>query len=560
MCGLIDLNTINNDSGEVTTSFSTPVVCSLELWHACAGPRISLPEKGNAVVYLPQGHLELQRTYNSPAIAGVHLPPPHVFCRVTDVKLYSEPGTDEVFARVSLVHDSQLEKKLGETEVEEDDNGGTDEKASTPHMFCKTLTASDTSTHGGFSVPRRAAEDCFPPLDYRQQRPSQELEAEDIHGTVWKFRHIFRGQPRRHLLTTGWSAFINKNKLVSGDAVLFLRGDDGVLRLGVRRSVHLKPPSGFPATSAGQLLRDSSFTTVVNSIYQKTVFNVCYNPRRGSKFIVPYHQFLKSASNNFPPGMRFNLRFETEDATDRRCTGIITGSSDIDPVNWPGSKWRCLMVKWDVVDVSRHDRVSPWEIEYHNPGSSSGSGSDNILSPVSKRMKTDFRPQFQAHEGTSLDFNKCLRFQKVLQGQEIFGYNHSPSEVVGSRNSMISLLRPDPRNRAFRSSEVLQGQEIVYNNSMHPPLVMRFQNAILQPTYSRPVNVVNESRHPAFGLGYLGQHNDNNPNPVSGLFKEKSLYPNPNMNLNPKQSHIGPQEPVATCRSSCRLFGFTFWL
>jgi hypothetical protein len=35
---------------------------------------------------------------------------------------------------------------------------------STPHMFCKTLTVSDTSTHGGFSVPRRAAEDCFPPL------------------------------------------------------------------------------------------------------------------------------------------------------------------------------------------------------------------------------------------------------------------------------------------------------------------------------------------------------------------------------------------------------------
>lgn len=37
-------------------------------------------------------------------------------------------------------------------------------RSSMPHMFCKTLTASDTSTHGGFSVPRRAAEDCFPPL------------------------------------------------------------------------------------------------------------------------------------------------------------------------------------------------------------------------------------------------------------------------------------------------------------------------------------------------------------------------------------------------------------
>jgi hypothetical protein len=32
------------------------------------------------------------------------------------------------------------------------------------NYFCKTLTASDTSTHGGFSVPRRAAERVFPPL------------------------------------------------------------------------------------------------------------------------------------------------------------------------------------------------------------------------------------------------------------------------------------------------------------------------------------------------------------------------------------------------------------
>lgn len=32
------------------------------------------------------------------------------------------------------------------------------------NYFYKTLTASDTSTHGGFSVPRRAAEKVFPPL------------------------------------------------------------------------------------------------------------------------------------------------------------------------------------------------------------------------------------------------------------------------------------------------------------------------------------------------------------------------------------------------------------
>ncbi|KAI4974947.1 hypothetical protein ZWY2020_048554 [Hordeum vulgare] len=29
--------------------------------------------------------------------------------------------------------------------------------------------------------------------DYNQQRPSQELVAKDLHGTEWKFRHIYRG-------------------------------------------------------------------------------------------------------------------------------------------------------------------------------------------------------------------------------------------------------------------------------------------------------------------------------------------------------------------------------
>lgn len=61
----------------------------------------------------------------------------------------------------------QIKQSVPEGEIEadgeEEDIEGS-AKSMTPHMFCKTLTASDTSTHGGFSVPRRAAEDCFPPL------------------------------------------------------------------------------------------------------------------------------------------------------------------------------------------------------------------------------------------------------------------------------------------------------------------------------------------------------------------------------------------------------------
>ena len=61
----------------------------------------------------------------------------------------------------------EIEQKLREGIFEgdgEEEDGEATVKMTTPHMFCKTLTASDTSTHGGFSVPRRAAEDCFPPL------------------------------------------------------------------------------------------------------------------------------------------------------------------------------------------------------------------------------------------------------------------------------------------------------------------------------------------------------------------------------------------------------------
>ncbi|KAI8029331.1 Auxin response factor 2A [Camellia lanceoleosa] len=40
------------------------------------------------------------------------------------------------------------------------------------HSFCKTLTTSDTSTHGGFSVLRRHADECLPALDMSRQPPT----------------------------------------------------------------------------------------------------------------------------------------------------------------------------------------------------------------------------------------------------------------------------------------------------------------------------------------------------------------------------------------------------
>ena len=121
--------------------------------------------------------------------------------------------------------------------------------------------------------------------DMNQATPTQELVAKDLHGYEWRFKHIFRGnkntwfivlliqsfdisasmvlvdvryfkplcfccpfyvkvtstingqislmiylyminwtgQPRRHLLTTGWSTFVTSKRLVAGDSFVFLR-------------------------------------------------------------------------------------------------------------------------------------------------------------------------------------------------------------------------------------------------------------------------------------------------------------------------------------------------
>ncbi|XP_052488947.1 auxin response factor 3 isoform X2 [Gossypium raimondii] len=529
MGGLIDLNSTEDDetplSGSLSPSSSSASVLSapgsgssvcLELWHACAGPLISLPKRGNVVVYFPQGHLEQVSDFSG--VAAAYDLPSHVFCRVVDVKLHAEGATDEVYAQVSLVPETeQSEQKLegGKTEADgEEEDAETNIKSTTPHMFCKTLTASDTSTHGGFSVPRRAAEDCFPPLDYNQQRPSQELVAKDLHGSEWRFRHIYRGQPRRHLLTSGWSAFVNKKKLVSGDAVLFLRGEDGELRLGVRRAAQIKDGSSFPS-SCSQQLNCSNFADVVHAVSMKSVFSIYYNPS-SSDFVIPVHKFWKCLDPSFSIGMRFKMQFEAEDAAERRHSGVITGISDINPVRWPGSKWRCLMVRWNDIDANRHGRVSPWEIE----PSGSVSGSNSLISPGSKRNRVGFpsgNSEFMVPDGIrASDFGEFL-WSQVLQVQENLGFNTLYdgsdslnmhwSEIrrcipgsIGSDFSAIgnigrgSLVSPDISRKSvgfgesFRFRKVLQGQEI-----------------FVSPPYRNGSTADENEENDAFGLPDVGQ-------------------------------------------------------
>ncbi|XP_020080447.1 auxin response factor 16 isoform X2 [Ananas comosus] len=231
-------------------------------------------------------------------------------------------------------------------------------------FFCKTLTASDTSTHGGFSVPRRAAEKIFPPLDFTMQPPAQELVAKDLHDVSWTFRHIYRGQPKRHLLTTGWSVFVSTKRLLAGDSVLFIRDEKSQLLLGIRRANRQQP-----ALSSSVLSSDSMHIGILaaaaHAAANNSPFTIFYNPRASpSEFVIPLAKYNKALYTQVSLGMRFRMLFETEDSGVRRYMGTITGISDLDPVRWKNSQWRNLQVGWDESTATeRRTRVSIWEIE-----------------------------------------------------------------------------------------------------------------------------------------------------------------------------------------------------
>ncbi|XP_073308438.1 auxin response factor 9-like isoform X1 [Primulina huaijiensis] len=329
-----------------------------ELWKACAGPLVYVPKDGERVYYFPQGHMEqLEASTNrelNERIPMFNLPS-KILCRIFNIHLMAEQDTDEVYAQITLMPEPD------QTEPRSPDICPDEPCRPAVHSFCKVLTASDTSTHGGFSVLRKHANECLPPLDMTLQTPTQELVAKDLHGIEWHFKHIFRGQPRRHLLTTGWSTFVTSKRLVAGDSFVFLRGENGELCVGVRR--HARQLSSMPSSViSSQSMHLGVLATASHAMVTQTRFVVYYKPRT-SQFIICLSKYLEAVNHDYGIGMRFKMRFEGEDSPERRFAGTIVGVEDFSS-HWEDSRWRSLKVQWDEpASLPRPERVSPWEIE-----------------------------------------------------------------------------------------------------------------------------------------------------------------------------------------------------
>lgn len=370
-----------------------------QLWHACAGSMVQMPPVNSKVFYFPQGHAE----HASGNVEFRNCPrvPTYIPCRVSAVKFLADPETDEVYAKIRLVPLSGSEVNFNDDAIVGMNGSEGQDK---PTSFAKTLTQSDANNGGGFSVPRYCAETIFPRLDYSADPPVQTILAKDVHGETWKFRHIYRGTPRRHLLTTGWSTFVNHKKLVAGDSIVFLRAENGDLCVGVRRAKRgigggpktswnpaggncIVPYGGFSAflrDDENRLMRNSNGGNSSNggtgngrvraeSVVEAATlagngqpFEVVYYPRASTPEFCVKASLVKSALQiRWCAGMRFKMPFETEDSS--RISwfmGTISCVQVADPIRWPDSPWRLLQVTWDEPDLLQNvKRVSPWLVE-----------------------------------------------------------------------------------------------------------------------------------------------------------------------------------------------------
>lgn len=109
----------------------------------------------------------------------------------------------------------------------------------------------------------------------------------------------YAGQPKRHLLTSGWSVFVSTKKLAPGDTAIFLRlslsphthtqkkkttnaiicyrGENGEVYVGVRRA---KKPENTTAASvlSSISMRHGILATAFHAMTTGSMFTVYYRP------------------------------------------------------------------------------------------------------------------------------------------------------------------------------------------------------------------------------------------------------------------------------------------
>ncbi|XP_047335364.1 auxin response factor 16-like [Impatiens glandulifera] len=352
-----------------------------QLWTALAGNLAKTIRKDQKVYFFPQGYQEqadrIVDFENIPSSIESSIK-----CKVLGVKYLANHETDEVYLKINLlpvpVNGSCSLDDDNDDDEDDEDDGDIHKLVA----FAKTLTPSDANNGGGFSVPRYCADTMFPKLNFDDDPPVQNLRIKDVHGRIWTFRHIYRGSPRRHLFTTGWSGFVNNKKLISGDSIVFVKDNNGEIRVGLRRRINREASGDQTESSSAAAppppprsrwnetkISPESVIESLNLASKGEAFEVVYYPQvNAPAFCVESLKVTKSLKIPWDAGSSCKIELESEDSSRKSWfDGTITSVEPFDPDHWKLSPWKSIKVKWDndlentLLEYVKF--VSPWMIE-----------------------------------------------------------------------------------------------------------------------------------------------------------------------------------------------------
>ncbi|CAN6236756.1 unnamed protein product [Urochloa humidicola] len=443
-----------------------------DVWLACAAPLSRLPAVGAEVYYFPHGHAE-----QCPDDLPAPLPTPHLFpCAVTAIALGADDKTDEVFAEISLKPGPHRgAAPTSDSAAAAADPGTTNDIS----YFAKQLTQSDANNGGGFSVPRYCADHIFPKLDFDDDPPVQNLVMRDPTGHHWQFRHIYRGTPRRHLLTTGWSKFVNAKLLVAGDTAVFMRRPDGELLIGLRRAPrypaaaappdhHQQPRNARARVPAGDVVEAARLAA------EGSPFTVTYFPRQGAaEFVVPRREVEEALGSRWEPGTQ--VRMQVMEAEDARRTEWANGTvNKLHP-----NIWRALQIDWDdssPFSQTRSRYVNTWQVQFVS------------FPPLLKRLKiTDAIAPLCSGDGSSLAaplIGPESQAMALLLGSPI------PAGMQGARHSGPIDVPPSSSTPGMLRTQLLFPLPMPIRDLQMPPSVTPSggSSEIFDPEVGSPPN------------------------------------------------------------------------
>ncbi|OIV97914.1 hypothetical protein TanjilG_12671 [Lupinus angustifolius] len=543
---------------------SQPSPMDVKIWRACAGASVQIPVVNSRVYYFPQGHIDQASSIPEGLSRNVYSNP-CILCRIVDVQFLADHNTDEVFVKLILHpinRNSDFQNYLssspppppaiaggGDSRSVSNNSSSGDGDENAVVSFAKILTPSDANNGGGFSVPRFCADSVFPPLNFNEDPPFQTLRIIDVHGNVWEFRHIYRGTPRRHLLTTGWSKFVNFKKIVAGDSVVFVKNSKGEVFAGVRRSKRASTRScgrggndtnwsammlavrgtrkrdddvekkqedtvvkeGFSRNGKGKLAPEE-VAGAAELAAQGMPFEVVYYPSAGwSDFVVKAEIVDAAMRIMWSPGMRVKMAVETEDSS-RMSWFQGTVSAVCVPENglWQGSPWHRIQVAWDEPEVLQNAKFfSPWQLE---PVSSTPTL--RTAFPLTKRFRAA-QGSVGLTDGKGDPFFPMTGYTNSTMGQlnqTLSSYGTFPAGMQGARHNLFSTT--DYYNFFSDMDNLRLGNS--FGNYTAPSLKNVSTELNIGSSQSDNLSPDSHCSLHSFGTECVGIHNCNATKPGSG--------------------------------------------